>query len=223
MGRKLGDPEYPLLVSVRSGARFSMPGMMETVLNIGLNDASVAGLARHAGDDRLRVGLLPSADPDVRQDRARSRRRRVRACTRPDEGQRRRRDRRRTSRRFAAATGRRLQVDHPRGHRARVPAGSVPATRSRDPLGVPVVEHRPRAAVPAPGAHPAHARHRRQRAGDGVRQRGQGLGDRSRVHSRSEFWGLGRVRRLPARCAGRGRRCRHPQRAAAAGARAARP
>src|SRR5512135_742761 len=53
MGRKLGDPEYPLLVSVRSGARFSMPGMMETVLNIGLNDASVAGLARHADDDHF--------------------------------------------------------------------------------------------------------------------------------------------------------------------------
>ena len=53
MGRKLGDPEFPLLVSVRSGARFSMPGMMETVLNIGLNDASVSGLARHADDDRF--------------------------------------------------------------------------------------------------------------------------------------------------------------------------
>ena len=53
MGRRLGDPEFPLLVSVRSGARFSMPGMMETVLNIGLNDASVAGLARHAEDDHF--------------------------------------------------------------------------------------------------------------------------------------------------------------------------
>ncbi len=53
MGRRLGDPELPLLVSVRSGARYSMPGMMETVLNIGLNDASVAGLARHATDDRF--------------------------------------------------------------------------------------------------------------------------------------------------------------------------
>jgi len=53
MGRKLGDPENPLLVSVRSGARFSMPGMMETVLNIGLNDASVAGLARMADDDHF--------------------------------------------------------------------------------------------------------------------------------------------------------------------------
>jgi pyruvate,orthophosphate dikinase len=53
MGRRLGDPEFPLLVSVRSGAKFSMPGMMETVLNIGLNDASVTGLARHADDDHF--------------------------------------------------------------------------------------------------------------------------------------------------------------------------
>ncbi|MCU0284538.1 MAG: pyruvate, phosphate dikinase, partial [Candidatus Nanopelagicales bacterium] len=45
IGRTLGDPKEPLLVSVRSGAKFSMPGMMETVLNIGTNDASVHGLA----------------------------------------------------------------------------------------------------------------------------------------------------------------------------------
>ncbi|MDG4796253.1 pyruvate, phosphate dikinase [Micromonospora sp. WMMD1082] len=49
MGRRLGDPDDPLLVSVRSGAKFSMPGMMETVLNVGLNDRSVEGLARQAG------------------------------------------------------------------------------------------------------------------------------------------------------------------------------
>jgi pyruvate, orthophosphate dikinase len=51
MGRRLGDPEDPLLVSVRSGAKFSMPGMMETVLNVGLTDASVEGLAAQAGGD----------------------------------------------------------------------------------------------------------------------------------------------------------------------------
>jgi pyruvate,orthophosphate dikinase len=49
MGRTLGDPSDPLLVSVRSGAKFSMPGMMETVLNVGLNDRSVHGLAAKAG------------------------------------------------------------------------------------------------------------------------------------------------------------------------------
>lgn len=49
MGRKLGQADDPLLVSVRSGAKFSMPGMMETVLNIGLNDESVHGLAKQSG------------------------------------------------------------------------------------------------------------------------------------------------------------------------------
>ncbi len=49
-GKRFGDPENPLLVSVRSGARASMPGMMDTVLNLGLNEAVAAGLARRAGD-----------------------------------------------------------------------------------------------------------------------------------------------------------------------------
>ena len=53
MGKKLGDADDPLLVSVRSGAKFSMPGMMDTVLNIGLNDASVQGLAKQAGSERF--------------------------------------------------------------------------------------------------------------------------------------------------------------------------
>jgi pyruvate,orthophosphate dikinase len=53
MGRKLGDPADPLLVSVRSGAKFSMPGMMDTVLNIGLSDASVDGLAKQSGNERF--------------------------------------------------------------------------------------------------------------------------------------------------------------------------
>ena len=53
MGRHLGDANDPLLVSVRSGAKFSMPGMMETVLNIGLNDESVLGLAAVSGNERF--------------------------------------------------------------------------------------------------------------------------------------------------------------------------
>src|SRR5688500_11335370 len=54
MGKQLGQPDDPLLVSVRSGAKFSMPGMMETVLNVGLNDESVHGLADKAGgNDRF--------------------------------------------------------------------------------------------------------------------------------------------------------------------------
>src|ERR1700728_4418959 len=53
IGRKLGDPSDPLLVSVRSGAKFSMPGMMETVLNIGLSDESVQGLVKQADNERF--------------------------------------------------------------------------------------------------------------------------------------------------------------------------
>jgi pyruvate,orthophosphate dikinase len=53
MGKSLGDPDDPLLVSVRSGAKFSMPGMMDTVLNLGLNDQSVAGLAAQTDDERF--------------------------------------------------------------------------------------------------------------------------------------------------------------------------
>ena len=52
-GRKLGDPNDPLLVSVRSGAKFSMPGMMETVLNVGLTDATLPGLIATTGNERF--------------------------------------------------------------------------------------------------------------------------------------------------------------------------
>ncbi|WP_292899870.1 pyruvate, phosphate dikinase [Nitratireductor sp.] len=52
-GRRFGDPRQPLLVSVRSGARASMPGMMDTVLNLGLNDATVEAIAAEAGDARF--------------------------------------------------------------------------------------------------------------------------------------------------------------------------
>ena len=52
-GKRLGDPVDPLLVSVRSGAAFSMPGMMDTVLNLGMNDVSVGGLAEQTANERF--------------------------------------------------------------------------------------------------------------------------------------------------------------------------
>src|SRR3954454_24184374 len=52
-GKRLGDPADPLLVSVRSGARESMPGMMDTVLNLGMSDQAVAGLAEKTGNERF--------------------------------------------------------------------------------------------------------------------------------------------------------------------------
>src|SRR5260370_41611716 len=53
MGKKLGDPANPLLLSVRSGAKFSMPGMMNTILNLGLNDETVEGMVRRTNNPRF--------------------------------------------------------------------------------------------------------------------------------------------------------------------------
>ncbi len=55
LGRRFGDPADPLLLAVRSGAAFSMPGMMDTVLNLGLNAETVSGLAAASGDDAVRL------------------------------------------------------------------------------------------------------------------------------------------------------------------------
>ena len=77
-GQKLGAGENPLLVSVRSGAKFSMPGMMDTILNLGLNDKSVEALSQAQQQSSLRGGFLPPPDPDVRQRRARNSEVRVR-------------------------------------------------------------------------------------------------------------------------------------------------
>ncbi len=70
-GKQFGDSADPLLVSVRSGAAISMPGMMDTILNVGLNDESVAGPRALDRERRVRARLLPPADPDVRRDRRR--------------------------------------------------------------------------------------------------------------------------------------------------------
>ena len=79
VGRRFGDPADPLLVSVRSGAPISMPGMMDTILNLGLNDATTAGLAARLGEREVR-GQLPEA---VRGDVPRHRRRSSRSPRTP--------------------------------------------------------------------------------------------------------------------------------------------
>jgi phosphoenolpyruvate synthase/pyruvate phosphate dikinase len=67
MGKRFGNAADPLLLSVRSGARASMPGMMDTILNLGLNDEAVAGLAARKRQRALRLGQLPPLHPDVRR------------------------------------------------------------------------------------------------------------------------------------------------------------
>ena len=71
-GKKLGDPDDPLLVSVRSGARESMPGMLDTILNLGLNERSVEGLVGADLERALRPRLPPAPGADVRERRPRT-------------------------------------------------------------------------------------------------------------------------------------------------------
>ncbi len=68
-GRTLGASEKPLLLSVRSGAVVSMPGMMDTILNLGISDESVKARRRRGGQRTLRLRLLPPLHPDVRRGR----------------------------------------------------------------------------------------------------------------------------------------------------------
>ena len=76
--RSSATPTNPLLVSVRSGAKFSMPGMMDTILNLGLNDETVKALERQERQSALRLRLLPPLHPDVRRRGARNRQARFR-------------------------------------------------------------------------------------------------------------------------------------------------
>ena len=78
-GKKFGNVADPLLVSVRSGAALSMPGMMNTILNLGLNDASVEGLARKTEQSAICLRRLSAGDRHVRVDRDGRRARSVRA------------------------------------------------------------------------------------------------------------------------------------------------
>ena len=171
MGRRLGDPEDPLLVSVRSGAKHSMPGMMETVLNIGLNDESVQGLARQSDDERFAMDSYRRLLQMFGDDRARHRRRgvlrRARRASRsaaapprtPDLGV-------EDLRELVATYKQRIEEHAGRGfpQDPREQMDLAVARRLR------LLEHRARRALPPPGADPRGPRHRGEHPGDGVRQ-----------------------------------------------------
>ena len=123
-GATLGSTDNPLLVSVRSGAKFSMPGMMDTILNLGLNDDAVEGLKRADAERPVRVRQLPPLHPDVRQRRARDSEGRVRARVRGREEGARREARHRSRRRRAARGGRALQAGRAEARGPRVSAGT---------------------------------------------------------------------------------------------------
>ena len=194
LGRDLGDRHDPLLVSVRSGAMHSMPGMMETVLNIGLNDESVKGLADVSGNARFAWDsyrrllqmfgkTVLGIDGEVFSealDHAKQAKGCGNRCRAPGG----------RSRGF----GRHVQEPHPRAHGRGVSSAAARTARPGRPGGVRFLEHRPRAPLPAARAHPPRPRHRGQHLHDGVRQPRRGQRHRRRVHPRSCFRPEGRLR-----------------------------
>ena len=184
MGKQLGDDADPLLVSVRSGAPFSMPGMMDTVLNLGLNDTSVGGLAKQTDNERFAydsyrrfVQMFGKIVLDISGERfeeALTELREARGVATDPE--------------LSAVDLRRARRDV-QGHRAgrrrhRVPPGPARAAALRDRGCLQVVERAPRARLPPARGDPRRPRHGRERPDDGVRQQGRRLGHRRRLHAR---------------------------------------
>ena len=206
-GKRLGDADDPLLVSVRSGARESMPGMLDTVLNLGLNDASVEGLARRDRQRALRLGLLPALRADVRQRRARRRRRALRG-----------RDQARSSRSAASTLDTELDVDALRELTATLQGlyASRPARTSRRTRASSCARRSARCSTPGSGER-AVAYRRINRIpddwGTAVNVQQMVFGNKGETSgsgvafSRDEVTGAPEPsRRLPGQRAGRGRR-----------------
>ena len=186
MGKKLGDTTDPLLLSVRSGAKFSMPGMMNTILNLGLNDVTTAGAGEQDRQSALRLRLLPPLHPDVRRSRARhvdmekfdqifdARKAKRRSSSIPTSPPKISRPSSKTTRSWS----RRKPAS--RSRRIRTSSSPCPATPCSAPGGTPKAIYYRKMEK-----HSGRHRHRRQRAGHGVRQHGRYLGHRRRLHARS--------------------------------------
>ncbi len=184
--KNFGDPNNPLLVSVRSGARVSMPGMMDTILNLGLNDFTVVGLAELTGNDRFAWDayrrfimmfscVVLGVEKEVFEERI-------------DEAQAAfgRSDRSGNRRARVARSRRGLQSDRFRTHGPGVSAGSSRAVGSRNPRGVRLLEFQTCHRLPALQQNSRRLGHGGKRGLDGVRQYGRRLGNGSRVHARPE-------------------------------------
>ena len=211
MGKMIGDATDPLLVSVRSGAKFSMPGMMDTVLNLGLNDDSVEGLAKQTGDERFaydsyrrfiamyaRIVLeLPGEEFDSLFEAAKELAGTESDAKVPVE-----------LLRYLVESYQQIVERHTGKPFPQEPADQL---ARRDRGGVPKLGRAARHCLPRARAHRARPGHRRQRAGHGLRQPRRQLGHRGRLHPRPGDRRQGRLRRLPGQRPGRGRRGRHPQ------------
>ncbi len=209
-GRRFGDPESPLLVSVRSGAAVSMPGMMDTILNLGLNDVAVEGLATSTGDARFALdsyrrliqmygGVVAGVDGH-RFEQALTDLKAASGVTQDVE--------------LSSEDLRELVETFKRDLRGErgpsVPAGRLRAAATLLSRGLRLVELAAGTGLPADVRHPGRSRHRGERRPDGLREPRRELGNGRLLHARSRDGREAAVRRVPLECAGRGRRCGDP-------------
>ena len=204
-GQKLGTGENPLLVSVRSGAKFSMPGMMDTILNLGLNDKSVEALAKRSNNPRFAadsyrrlIQMFGNVVLDIEKSAfdevfdAKKKQKKTKLDTDLDA-------------KASAGSDRRVQEGRQEACQARLPAGSARAVGDGARRRVPLMAERSRQALSPHQQHRRHARHRGQRAGDGVWQPGRHQRHGRGLHTQSCDWNERVLRRISDERAGRGR------------------
>ena len=170
MGMEFGSSSNPLLLSVRSGARASMPGMMDTILNLGLNDEAVEGLAKKTGNARFAwdsyrrfvqmygdvvLDMKPQSKEDVDHRR--------------DQGREESQERYRADDRRPEGTGRTLQGRDQEKHGQGLPDQSVGTALGRYLRRIQQLDERARHPVPQAEQHPRRMGNGRERTGDGVR------------------------------------------------------
>ena len=205
-GKRLGDADDPLLVSVRSGARESMPGMMDTVLNLGLNDESVEGLAARTGNPRFAWdayrrfvqmfgNVVPRRSPASGFEAGDRRAQGGRAASSWTSS---------STRRTCAALVDAFKAIYATDRRG-LPAGPAGAAAPGDPRRVRLVAGQARRDLPAHQPHPRRLGHGLQRAADGVRQQGRHVVLGRGVLARRGHRRARAVGRLPRQRAGRGR------------------
>ena len=218
-GKRFGDPSDPLLVSVRSGAAVSMPGMMDTILNLGLNDVAVEGLAASTGNAALRLRLVPAPDPDVRRGRRRRRRPALREALTDLKAARGVAQRRRSRRRRSPRADRDVPARSTRRRSAR-PFPQDPREQLRRAY---------RAVFDSWDAPRAQVYRRTYEIPDDIGtavnvvqmvfgNKGESSGHRRLLHARPVDGRVGALRRVPRQRAGRGRRRRDPHAGADRGA-----
>ena len=215
MGAKFGSTTNPLLVSCRSGARDSMPGMMDTVLNIGLNDQTVEALAKQSGNERfawdsyrrfvqMYGDVVLDMKPKTKNDHdpfeelldAKKKKAGVHERLRADG-------------RAAQGAGRRVQEGDQGRHRQGFSQRADGAGLGRHRRRVRQLDERPGHRLSPHVRHSARMGHGRQRAGDGLRQPGRRLRHRRGHDPRRGARHARPQRRLPDQCPGRRRRGRH--------------